>query len=294
MNDRKRQVLLTAQRLFIEKGFSTTSVQDILDESCISKGTFYNYFSSKNECLIAILGHARDEATVRRRELLIGQDLSDKNVLVEQILIRMHVNREQNLMPIFVAVFHSDDSDLRTHIKNMHLAEFSWLTRRLADVYGKDAVPYAADCAVMLFGMMQQIHHVWSAVSEEEMDSLKLVNFLIRRIDSIVLGMISTKDAFFTEDVFFKLSEDLVEQTETKEQLLERLTGFSELLGDDTLPAGKQYVQFLLDELRAESPRVFVLESVVRSFREAFKGFPHEPEAHELAYKVWRYTDTVE
>ena len=79
MNDRKRQVLLTAQRLFIEKGFSTTSVQDILDESCISKGTFYNYFSSKNECLIAILEHAHDEATVRRRELLIGQDLSDKN-----------------------------------------------------------------------------------------------------------------------------------------------------------------------------------------------------------------------
>ena len=33
MNDRKRQVLLTAQRLFIEKGFTTTSVQDILDES---------------------------------------------------------------------------------------------------------------------------------------------------------------------------------------------------------------------------------------------------------------------
>ncbi|WP_421101767.1 TetR/AcrR family transcriptional regulator [Sporosarcina psychrophila] len=293
MNDRKRQVLLTAQRLFIDKGFSTTSVQDILDESCISKGTFYNYFSSKNECLIAILVHARDEATVRRRELLIGQDLSDKNVLVEQILIRMHVNREQNLMPIFEAVFHSGDSDLRTYIKNMLLAEFSWLTRRLVDVYGKAAVPYAADCAVMLFGMMQQILHVWSAVSKEEMDTSKLVRFLLRRIDSIILGMVSTKDAFFTEDVFFKLSGDEVEQTETKEQLLERLTGFLEFLGDDTLPAGKQYVQFLLDELRAESPRVFVLESVVRSFREAFKGFPHEPEAHELAYKVWRYMDTV-
>jgi len=294
MNDRKRQVLLTAQRLFIEKGFSTTSVQDILDESCISKGTFYNYFSSKNECLIAILGHARDEATVRRRELLIGQDLSDKNVLVEQILIRMHVSREQNLLPIFEAVFHSGDNDLRTYIKNMLLAEFSWLTRRLVDVYGKDAAPYAADCAVMLFGMMQQTLHVWSAVSKEEIDTSKLVYFLIRRIDSIVLGMISTKDAFFTEDVFFKLSSDEEEHMETKEQLLERLTGFSELLVDDTLPAGKQYVAFLLDELRSECPRVFVLESVIRSFREAFKGSSHEPEAHELAYTVWRYTDTLD
>ncbi len=294
MNNRKRQVLLIAQRLFIDKGFSTTSVQDILDESRISKGTFYNYFSSKNECLMAILEHARDEATARRRELLIGQNLSDKSVLVEQILIRMHVNREQNLLPIFEAVFHSGDSDLRTFVKNMLLAEFSWLTRRLVDVYGKDASPYAADCAVMLFGMMQQTLHVWSAISKEEIDTSKLVNFLLRRIDSIILGMISTKDAFFTEDVFFKLSGGIEEHTETKERLLEHLTGFSELLGDDTLPAGKQYVQFLVDELHSECPRVFVLESVIRSFREAYKGSSHEPEAHELAYKVWRYTDTLD
>ncbi|KAA0955765.1 TetR/AcrR family transcriptional regulator [Sporosarcina sp. ANT_H38] len=294
MNDRKRQVLLTAQRLFIDKGFSTTSVQDILDESCISKGTFYNYFSSKNECLKAILEQAHDEANVRRRELLIGQDLSDKQILVDQILVRMHVNREQNLLPLFEAVFHSGDSDLRAFIKNMLIAEFSWLTRRLVDVYGKAAEPYAADCAVMLLGMMQQILHVWSAFSKEEMDSLKLVTFLIRRIDSIILGMISTKDAFFTEDVFFKLNSEFGEQTETKEQLFKQLTGFSELLEDDTFRAAKQYVQFLLEELRSECPRVFVLESIVRSFREAFKGLPHETEAHELAYKVWRFVDTLE
>ena len=60
MNDRKQQVLLTAQQLFVEKGFSATSVQDILDEAKISKGTFYNYFSSKNECLIAILDNGRE------------------------------------------------------------------------------------------------------------------------------------------------------------------------------------------------------------------------------------------
>ena len=78
MNDRKRQVLLTAQRIFIDKGFASTSVQDILDESGISKGTFYNYFTSKNECLMAILEHGHDEAKVRRRELLIGQDPTDK------------------------------------------------------------------------------------------------------------------------------------------------------------------------------------------------------------------------
>ncbi|NYF23361.1 TetR/AcrR family transcriptional regulator [Sporosarcina sp. JAI121] len=292
MNERKRQVLLTAQRLFINKGFSTTSVQDILDESRISKGTFYNYFSSKNECLIAILEHARNEASVRRRELLIGQDLSDKNILIEQISIRMHVNREQNLLPIYEAVFHSGDDDLKTFIKNMFLAEFSWLSKRLVDVYGKEVAPHAADCAVMFFGMMQQLLHVWSAVSKEEIDTSKLVSFVMRKIDSIISGMIDANDIFLHEDVFHKLNSDQGEEMETKAQLLERLTGFLELLGEETRPAAKQYVQFLLDELRTECPRVFVLESVVRSFREAFVGLSHEPEAHELAYKVWSYVDS--
>ncbi|MFP3340850.1 TetR/AcrR family transcriptional regulator, partial [Micrococcus sp. SIMBA_131] len=54
MNDRKQHVIKMAHQLFIERGFQSTSIQDILEYSGISKGTFYNYFSSKNELLIAL------------------------------------------------------------------------------------------------------------------------------------------------------------------------------------------------------------------------------------------------
>ena len=54
MNDRKQHVIKMAHQLFIERGFQNTSIQDILEYSGISKGTFYNYFSSKNELLIAL------------------------------------------------------------------------------------------------------------------------------------------------------------------------------------------------------------------------------------------------
>lgn len=48
MNKRKKHVMDKAHELFIENGFQHTSIQDILAASNISKGTFYNYFSSKN------------------------------------------------------------------------------------------------------------------------------------------------------------------------------------------------------------------------------------------------------
>src|SRR3954464_10230092 len=102
VNNRKRNVLLTAQRLFTEKGYAATSVQDIIDESKISKGTFYNYFSSKNECIIAIIENAKEETDLKRREMLIQQEITDKDILINQLSVRMELYRKRNLMPIFV------------------------------------------------------------------------------------------------------------------------------------------------------------------------------------------------
>ena len=44
---RKDSILKTAEKLFFERGFDETSIQDILDVLSISKGGFYHYFESK-------------------------------------------------------------------------------------------------------------------------------------------------------------------------------------------------------------------------------------------------------
>ena len=52
----KRELILdTALELFAEKGFHTTSVEQIAKKAGISKGLTYNYFESKNAILDAIL-----------------------------------------------------------------------------------------------------------------------------------------------------------------------------------------------------------------------------------------------
>lgn len=44
---RRESIVRTAERLFFEKGYEETSIQDILDELSISKGGFYHHFDSK-------------------------------------------------------------------------------------------------------------------------------------------------------------------------------------------------------------------------------------------------------
>lgn len=51
---RRAAIIDTAERLFYQKGYEETSVQDVLDELHLSKGGFYHHFESKLSLLEAI------------------------------------------------------------------------------------------------------------------------------------------------------------------------------------------------------------------------------------------------
>ena len=53
-DDRRARILETAERLFYEKGYEATSIQDILDAMKLSKGGFYHHFESKMSLLVDI------------------------------------------------------------------------------------------------------------------------------------------------------------------------------------------------------------------------------------------------
>jgi AcrR family transcriptional regulator len=52
---RKNEILDTAQRLFYSQGYENTSVANVIEAIGIAKGTFYHYFKSKAELLDQII-----------------------------------------------------------------------------------------------------------------------------------------------------------------------------------------------------------------------------------------------
>lgn len=52
---RRRELLEIAYRLFIQKGYENTSIEDILAQANIAKGTYYYYFPSKQATLEAVI-----------------------------------------------------------------------------------------------------------------------------------------------------------------------------------------------------------------------------------------------
>lgn len=294
LNDRKHHVLLVAKKLFIENGFDATSIQDILNESKISKGTFYNYFASKNECLFAILDIGRNETAIRRKELLIGEDKADASLLAEQISIRFQVNHEHNLIPIFEAIFHSGDAELRGFAEEKHLAELLWLSHRLIDVYGEEVKSHAVDCSIMLIGMLQHMIHLWTKTQPHEKVPKELVSFTVQQIDSIMPKMVANKKSFFNDSIFgTEINADSNNQV-TKKQLLLQLDDFYRRLEDlSDSESKKQYILFLLEELEKNQPRFYLIESVVKSFRKDFIDTSKEKEVQQLVGQILCYMENI-
>jgi len=54
-NERKVQIIHAAEGVFTRKGFDQARMDDIAEETGLSKGTLYLYFKSKDELIIAIL-----------------------------------------------------------------------------------------------------------------------------------------------------------------------------------------------------------------------------------------------
>jgi AcrR family transcriptional regulator len=60
---RKKEIVDTAERLFLEYGYEETPVEMIIKDVGIAKGTFYYYFRSKDELLDELVENLIEEVT---------------------------------------------------------------------------------------------------------------------------------------------------------------------------------------------------------------------------------------
>lgn len=77
----KEKILEKSIMLFEKKGFSETSIQDIVNELEVTKGTFYYYFKSKEELLMDIHLRYISAAVNKQREIIEDTSKSNKDKL---------------------------------------------------------------------------------------------------------------------------------------------------------------------------------------------------------------------
>jgi AcrR family transcriptional regulator len=69
-DDRRVEILDSAQALFFERGYERTTVNDVIARVGISKGGFYHHFSAKEDLLEGITARLAEDAVARVRDIL--------------------------------------------------------------------------------------------------------------------------------------------------------------------------------------------------------------------------------
>lgn len=280
MNPKKHQIINAAYSLFIAKGYNASSIQDILHEASVSKGTFYNYFTSKAECLIAIMESIGSEIRQKRMAAATGKSVEDPEVLAEQLSIRIRMNREKNLFALYESIFYSQDEILKKFAKLTYMTELEWIATRIIDVFGPEVEPYALENAAIVHGSIQQLTNVWKLASSKDLPTDELAAFVIRRLKTAVTYQMAEDDRFLPEVAL--PAENPVKMLSIAE-LSQKLAAVIQFL--DEGEGTKQLVSFLSDELAADSPRKAVIESVLASLANSDS---HETELLILLEQVWK------
>ncbi|MCM3668130.1 TetR/AcrR family transcriptional regulator [Mesobacillus maritimus] len=268
MNDRKQQVLHKAHELFINKGFQNTSIQDILDYSRISKGTFYNYFSSKNELLIAIFKSIYLKMEKERNELLIGQNPANLDIFIKQVELQLITNRTNNLLALFEEVIVSNDNDLKEFIQKGQLRYIHWIYQRFVQLFGEEREPFLLDCAIMFSAILQQNLKFRSLASPSSNSLHEVVQYCTNRIVKMVEEVSLTGEQLIHPKQFAEwLPEQKVQDKQAVDQLQTFILKMKQILSNqEESMKYNELLDFLLEELHhPKGPRKYLIKSTVET-----------------------------
>ncbi|MHB9142376.1 MAG: TetR/AcrR family transcriptional regulator [Paludibacter sp.] len=104
LTDKKADIFNAGRELFYSKGFKDTNVADIAKMAGIGVGTFYNYYSSKEELFLEI--YIKENEDLKKR-IFQSIDLNDDPVTLVTKLVTQNVS-EMNSNPILKEWYNKD------------------------------------------------------------------------------------------------------------------------------------------------------------------------------------------
>ena len=95
-DERRNEIIDASERLFHIKGYEKCTVNDIIKEVSIAKGTFYYYFKSKEEVMDSIVKRYIDIVISRVNEIIKKNDINSEEKLLFAFMSMRINNQSEN------------------------------------------------------------------------------------------------------------------------------------------------------------------------------------------------------
>lgn len=104
---RKAEIIQVARDLFEKKGYAHTSIEAIIKDAQIAKGTFYYYFKTKREILTAIVDNIAHDMEIYFQSIIEDKNLSPLDKI--KLMLTGEEKRAKS-QPVVMAILHEAEN----------------------------------------------------------------------------------------------------------------------------------------------------------------------------------------
>ena len=174
--DSRQEILRTAARLFQQRGYDATSMNDVAAALKLSKGGLYHHFQSKDEILFEIMNHAME--ITQERVLNPVRGIADPEERL-RALIRLHIEvvlspRDREIT-VMLHENHPLPPSLRKRINSRKKDYIHFLENLMAEVqqsHNAKGQVSARAAAFALLGMINWIYQWYKPEGELQAKNL--------------------------------------------------------------------------------------------------------------------------
>ena len=262
MDIKKETIIHSALTLFTAQGFTQTTVQEIAEVSKISKGSFYTYFSSKDELLMALFKYYLDRYTNRITEI-DHESLSGREKMIKQLAIPFENLEEKKK---FLVMYMREKNfgrtnELKKYMQDKKESIHLWYVKSILKMYGPSVKPYVEDIILVIEGIRHS-YLTASLMDNKEINTNYIGIFLMNRLDQIV-------EAFKDGEKKVLLRSESLNKIKYALQIIEQMKQIivrSEL-DDETKRGLQESVGYIMDQINKEV-NPFVIQGLLANFKD--------------------------
>lgn len=262
MDIKKETIIHSALTLFTAQGFTQTTVQEIAEVSKISKGSFYTYFSSKDELLMALFKYYLDRYTNRITEI-DHESLSGREKMIKQLAIPFENLEEQKK---FLVMYMREQNfgrtnELKKYMQDKKESIHLWYVKSILKMYGPSVKPYVEDIILVIEGIRHS-YLTASLMDNKEINTNYIGIFLMNRLDQIV-------EAFKDGEKKVLLRSESLNKIKYALQIIEQMKQIivrSEL-DDETKRGLQESVGYIMEQINKEV-NPFVIQGLLANFKD--------------------------
>ncbi|RTZ55141.1 TetR/AcrR family transcriptional regulator [Bacillus sp. SAJ1] len=270
MKQRRKELIETAIKLFAEKGFQSTSVQDIVSSYGISKGGFYNYFSSKEELLVDIFKYYNDKMNIKIAEI-DALDVPPKQKIQKRIQLQFQYFMKHR--DFIVMYFREQNQSMNKELRNLLKAHTLNMLQKEEDLliasYGESIRPYISDLVLMFFGMRNTYMKI-TVFDGIKLDPERISSFLLERMDDIVEGIKrSNFEPLLTKSHFKEYMNGLLSN---QQKIMTNLLAMKEALESLRISQEKKQelynvIHYLIEENNKPEVKKYIFQGMLANFK---------------------------